>query len=313
MSAARHTGRRKVAGIVLVDKPSGVSSNRALQTVKRLFAAEKAGHTGSLDPLATGMLPVCLGSATKVAGLLLDARKTYHVTAAFGAATDTGDSDGEVIAESPAPVCSRAQVLAALARFVGSIEQVPPMYSALKHRGRRLYALARRGQEVERQARAVTVYSLELEALAWPTIRFRVECSKGTYVRSLVTDLARELGTAGHVTALRRLAVGPYAEAQMLGIDQLEALAAQGFERLDRTLLPADTALEGWPTIVLDAEQARRLGHGQRVPADAAWPAGRVRLYGPGQDFLGVGNVLASGELKSQRLFLPEQLPDEPA
>ena len=305
MSASRATGRRKVAGIVLVDKPSGVSSNRALQTVKRLFAAEKAGHTGSLDPLATGMLPVCLGSATKIAGLLLDARKSYRVTAAFGVATDTGDAEGQVIAESPAPARSREDVEAVLTRFVGSSEQVPPMYSALKHRGRRLYSLARRGEEVERRARAITIHSLELEAIAWATIRFRVECSKGTYVRTLVTDLAREIGTVGHVTALRRLAVGPYSETQMLAIDRLEALAAEGFEKLDRTLLPADTALAGWPTVVLNAEQARRLGHGQRVPADASWPAGRVRLYGPDEDFLGVGNVLASGELESQRLFLP--------
>ena len=312
MAHARATGRRKVAGLVLIDKPSGASSNRVLQTVKRLFAAEKAGHTGSLDPLATGMLPVCLGSATKVAGLLLDARKSYRVTASFGAATDTGDADGTVIARSAAPQPSPDGIAAALAGFVGSIEQIPPMYSALKHQGRRLYSLARRGEEVERKARAVTIHLLEPEAIEWPTMRFRVECSKGTYVRSLVTDLARALGTLGHVTALRRLTVGPYSEAQMIGIDRLEALAREGFEALDRTLLPADTALDGWPTVVLDAEQARRLGHGQRIPAAVSWPPGRVRLYGPEREFLGVGNVLASGELRSQRLFLQERLGENP-
>jgi tRNA pseudouridine55 synthase len=295
---------------VLVDKPSGLTSNRVLQTLKRLFAAEKAGHTGSLDPLATGMLPICFGSATKVAGLLLDARKSYRVWVRLGAATDTGDAEGKVIAESPAPPRSRDDILAVLARFVGPIEQVPPMYSALKHRGRRLYSLARRGEEVVRQARPVTIHFLELESIDWPVLCFSVECSKGTYVRSLVTDIARELGTLGYVTALRRLSVGPYSEAEMNGIDRLEALAAEGFETLDSVLLPADTALAGWPTIVLDAEQARRLSQGQRVLADVAWPAGRVRLYGPEQVFLGLGNVLAGGELKSQRLFLPERLGD---
>jgi tRNA pseudouridine55 synthase len=191
---------------------------------------------------------------------------------------------------------------------MGPIEQVPPMYSALKHRGRRLYSLARRGEEVARQARPVTIHSLALESIEWPALRFCVECSKGTYIRSLVTDIARELGTLGHVTALRRLAVGPYLEPEMNGIERLEALAAEGFEKLDSVLLPADTALAGWPTILLGAEQARRLSLGQRVPADPGWPIGRARLYGPETVFLGVGNVLASGELESQRLFLPEQL-----
>jgi tRNA pseudouridine55 synthase len=312
VSPVRATGRRNVAGIVLVDKPMGVTSNRVLQTVKRWFAAEKAGHTGSLDPLATGMLPICLGSATKVAGLLLDARKSYRVCATFGAATDTGDAEGKVIAESAAPARTRADVLALFSRFVGAIAQVPPMYSALKHRGSRLYTLARRGEEVARAARTITIHSLELEEIEWPMMRFRVECSKGTYVRSLVTDLARELGTLGHVTALRRLSVGPYSETEMHGFEQLRALATEGFARLDSVLLPADTALAGWPTVLLNAEQARRLGHGQPVLADTSWPAGRVRLYGPEQVFLGVGNVLASGELKSQRLFLPERLGDNP-
>jgi tRNA pseudouridine55 synthase len=276
-----------------------------LQKVKRLFAAEKAGHTGSLDPLATGMLPVCLGSATKVAGLLLDARKSYRVSATLGVATDTGDAEGAVIAQSAAPPRAREDVTRVFARFHGSVEQVPPMFSALKRQGRRLYSLARRGEHVEREPRAVTIHRLELEAIEWPTIRFVVECSKGTYVRSLVVDIARQLGTLGHVAALRRLTVGPYSEVEMIAIDRLETLAAEGLEALDAVLLPAETALAGWPTIVLDAEQARRLSHGQTIPADASWPAGRVRLFGPGHGFLGVGNVLASGELRSQRLFLP--------
>jgi tRNA pseudouridine55 synthase len=303
--ARNASGRRKVTGIVLVDKPAGQTSNRVLQRVKRLFDAAKAGHTGSLDPLATGMLPVCLGEATKISGLLLSARKTYRVGAVFGIATDTCDADGAVVDRAPAPERTWDEVAAALAEFCGPIEQTPPMYSALKHQGRRLYELARRGQEVERKARNVTIFRLALEAVDWPGIRFSVECSKGTYVRSLAVDIAARLETVGHVAALRRLSVAPFAEGQMVELARLEALAQQGFDVLDRELKPPDSALVDWPKLLLDDDQARRLCHGQQLAAQASWPTGRVRLYGPGRDFLGIGNVLGSGELKPQRLFVP--------
>jgi tRNA pseudouridine55 synthase len=295
---------RDVTGIVLLDKPAGITSNQALQRVKRLFGAAKAGHTGSLDPLATGMLPICLGEATKVSGLLLDAAKSYRVTAALGAATDTCDADGTVVERRPAPEIEASGIEAALAGFVGEIEQVPPMYSALKHKGRRLYELARRGEEVEREARRVTIYAIELEAVDWPVLEFRVDCSKGTYVRTLVVDLAARLGTVGHVRALRRLAVAPYAQSQMRDIADLEALAAEGWDRLDATLLPPDGALCAWPAIELDVEAALRLRQGQWLASDPARAPGRVRLYGEDGAFLGVGEVLATGELRPRRLFV---------
>jgi tRNA pseudouridine55 synthase len=177
------------------------------------------------------------------------------------------------------------------------------MYSALEHHGQRLYVLARRGEEVERKPRAVTIFRLALEAIEWPSVRFVVECSKGTYVRSLAVDFAARLGTVGHVAALRRLSVAPYAEQQMIEVARLEKLAEESLEALDRALLPADSALADWPMVTLDGDQARRLRQGQSVSADVSWPAGRVRLYAPGRDFVGVGNVLASGELAPQRLF----------
>src|SRR5690606_16559384 len=240
---------RNVRGILLRDKPSGLTSNQALQRARRLFKAAKAGHTGSLDPLATGMLPICFGAATKLAGYLLDARKTYFVTAKLGVATDTGDADGEVIATSDAPAPSEADVRAAVASFVGEIEQTPPMYSALKQDGKRLYELAREGIVVEREPRRVRIDEMTLESWAWPELSFRVTCSKGTYVRTLVTDLAEKLGTLGHVTALRRLAVEPFDPADMIGFEQLERDAEEGLAALDRRLLPAERALAGWPRI----------------------------------------------------------------
>jgi tRNA pseudouridine55 synthase len=296
--------RRDVGGIVLVDKPAGITSNRTLQIVKRIFMAAKAGHTGSLDPLATGMLPVCLGSATKVSGLLLDSAKTYRVTARLGVATDTGDADGAVIGENEAPALGGREVAAALAAFCGEIEQIPPMYSALKHHGRRLYELARRGKEVERAPRRVRISRLDLERVEWPHVEFVVACSKGTYVRSLVIDIAERLGTIGHVVALRRLEVEPFSESQMLDLARLRELAEQGVAALDQTLLPPDTALAAWPGLWLDADQARLISRGQRLTADPARPTGLVRLYSPGDRFLGIGEVLATGELRSRRLFL---------
>src|SRR5690606_22393216 len=208
---------RNVRGILLLDKPSGVTSNRALQRAKRLFQAAKAGHTGSLDPLATGMLPICFGAATKLAGYLLDARKTYAVTAELGTATDSADADGQVIAQSATPPPAELDVREAVASFEGDIEQTPPMYSALKRDGRRLYELARQGIVVDRAPRRVRIDTMTVEEYAWPTVRFTVTCSKGTYVRTLVTDLAARLGTLGHVTALRRLAVEPFDSADMVG------------------------------------------------------------------------------------------------
>ncbi len=295
---------RNVSGVLLLDKPAGVTSNGALQRVKRLFDAAKAGHAGSLDPLATGMLPLCFGSATKISGFVLDAAKTYRVTARAGQATDSGDADGEVVETVAPPALDAARLGSVLETFRGEQTQVPPMHSALKRDGRRLYELAREGRVVEREARAIVIHAIELERVEGSDFEFRVECSKGTYVRSLVVDIAARLGTLAHVTALRRLAVEPFAESQMVDEPALErAAAAGGPKALDALLLPADSALAGLPRLELDAQRAAELLHGRRVRAETAWPRGSVRLYGPDARFLGVGEVLDDREVAPRRLF----------
>lgn len=305
MSRARG-GRKKgraIDGVLLLDKPIGLTSNQALQRVKRLFDARKAGHTGSLDPLASGLLPICLGQATKVSGFLLNAGKRYQVVARLGQRTDTGDADGQVIEERPVPALDRGLVKRVLARFEGSQTQVPPMYSALKHQGQRLYKLARQGIEIERQPREIEIHGLELLSLEADALGLEVACSKGTYVRTLVEDIAQALGTVAHVIVLRRLGVGPYAEGRMYKLEELEALAEQGMERLDELLLPVDSALEHWPSVELGADSAYYLMQGQAVMAPGAPSSGKVRLYDEGHGFLGIGEVKLDGRVAPTRLF----------
>jgi tRNA pseudouridine55 synthase len=285
--------RRPVDGILLLDKPEGITSNAALQRVRRAYQARRAGHTGSLDPLASGLLPVCLGQATKASRFLLDADKTYEVTVALGERTETGDREGRVVERAPVPALDEAAVRRVAAGFVGAHEQVPPMYSALRHEGQRLYRLARRGIEVERPPRRVVIHRLELLAVDGPRLRFEVRCSKGTYVRTLAEDLARALGTVGHVTSLRRLALGPFTAPCMHALADVEALA-RDWPALDALLLPPDAALAGLPAVQFGlAEQALVLqGQAVFVPG----PGGsRVRMYGPGERFLGVGRMTAEG------------------
>jgi len=295
---------RNVRGILLLDKPSGLTSNQALQRAKRLFQAAKAGHTGSLDPLATGMLPICFGAATKLAGYLLDARKTYSVTAKLGIATDTGDADGNVIATSDAVPPDDRAVREVVHSFVGEIEQTPPMYSALKRDGKRLYDLARQGIVVEREPRIVRIDMMTLDEYAWPILRFTMTCSKGTYVRTLVTDMAEKLGTLGHVIALRRLAVEPFDPADMVGFEQLERDAADGLAALDKRLLPAEHALAAWPRLELPPPSTERLLKGQSIPAAADWPVGLVRIADRNLGFVGVGEVLPQRRLAPRRMLL---------
>jgi tRNA pseudouridine55 synthase len=295
--------RRDIHGIVLLDKPTGLTSNQALQRVKRLCNARKAGHSGSLDPLATGMLPICLGEATKLSSFMLAANKSYDVRAALGAATTTGDSDGEVTEKAAVPALSEQSVLAALAGFVGKIEQVPPMYSALKHEGQRLYTLARKGIEVERPARSVHIHALDLVSYDSPTLELRVRCSKGTYVRTLVEDLAKALGTVAHVTALHRLAVAPFEDQGMTTLAAVESAAEAGPDQIDALLLPVDSALADWPRLIVAPDNARRLVQGQAVPAEPDWPESKVLLYVPGQRFFGIGEILPHRRLVPKRIF----------
>jgi tRNA pseudouridine55 synthase len=299
---------RDVDGILLLDKPLGLSSNQALQRVRRAFRAAKAGHTGSLDPLATGVLPICLGQATKVSGLLLDDDKTYEARVVLGARTSTGDAEGEVVERLPIPVLGRPEVEAALARFTGEQDQLPPMYSALKRDGRPLYELAREGVEVERATRRIVVHRIALLEFGDGSLTFEVECSKGTYVRTLGEDLARALGTCGHLGTLRRTAVGAFAGLPLQTLEELEAVAADG-RPLDDRLLPVDAPLRSWPTITLDAAGARDVLHG-RAAACAPVASGAVRIYGPDHRLLGLGTVDASGSRVAPDRLLTSAGPD---
>ena len=303
MRKRRNPGR-EVHGILLLDKPGGLSSNQALQRVKRLYGAAKAGHTGSLDPLATGMLPICFGEATKVSSYLLGAGKSYAVRSRLGVATDSGDADGRVIAEvQDAPTPDQKAVRNVLARFIGDLEQVPPMHSALKHGGKRLYELARQGLEVHRPPRSVHISAIELLELDGPRFSFTVSCSKGTYIRTLVEDIAKALGTLGHVTGLRRTAVEPFAGEEMVTQEVVEDASGEGPECLDGLLLPVDRALSQWPRLVLPAELCGLLSHGQPVAAEPGWPRSWVRLYSPEEEFFGIGEVRPHGELAPRRIF----------
>ncbi len=294
---------RDIHGILLLDKPSGPTSNQVLQRAKRLFQATKAGHTGSLDPLATGMLPICFGAATRLSSFLLGASKTYAVSAKLGEATDSGDSHGVLIAQQGRLNLSTAAVSMVLAKFLGETEQVPPMHSALKHQGRRLYQLARQGIEVERPARSVQITAIKLLAFDWPGLQFTVTCSKGTYIRTLVEDIAKELGTIGHVVGLRRTAVEPFRDTDMVSIQTLEASASEGWDSLDAILRPVDSALTQWPRLVLQEELCGRLSNGQAVSAEQDWPRSWVRLYDPDQVFFGIGEVESEGRLVPRRIF----------
>ena len=300
----RCRGGRNLNGILLLDKSQGVTSNGALQMAKKMFAAAKAGHTGSLDPLATGMLPICFGEATKFSQFLLDADKRYRVTAQLGVSTETGDADGEVRETRPVDV-TEPRVLEALDRFLGEIEQVPSMYSAIKHNGTPLYKLAREGITVERKPRRVTIHEISDARLEeGDRLSFDVACSKGTYVRSLVEDLGEMLGCGAHVAALRRLSAGPYPAERMLTLEQLgEIKAAGGFEAIDELLLPLSTSVADWPRVALGETSAYYLRQGQPVMTSDRPMDGWVSIYEASTDtFMGVGEVLEDGRIAPRRL-----------
>jgi tRNA pseudouridine55 synthase len=300
MNARANKRSEPVDGFLLLNKPAGLTSNQALQRVKRLLNARKAGHAGSLDPAATGMLPLCFGEATKVCAFLLDADKVYRVTARLGTATDTGDGDGAPVAEAPVPDLSRDEWDAILQSFRGESMQVPPMYSALKKDGKRLYELARRGETVEREPRPIRIGEIALLEAAGRRLVFRVRCSKGTYVRTLVEDIARAAGTVAHTAALHRESVAGFRAEDM---HDLAGFEDEGAEALRRRLLPPDQALAGLPEIRLEPAQSRRFAHGQTVAAGPAEAPGTVRVYDAAGGFLGVGERAADGRLAPRRLF----------
>ena len=299
---------RKLHGILLLDKASGPSSNQALQRVRHLFRADKAGHTGALDPLATGLLPVCFGEATKIAGGLLGARKAYETVARLGITTDTDDAEGSVLRERPVPPLDIASIDAALAKLNGRIQQVPPIYSALKRGGEPLYAKARRGETIEIEPREVDVHEFSLESAAdlldpAPKLRLHVECGSGTYVRSLVRDLGELLGCGAHVAELRRLWVDPFRDPRMWTFEALEALAARGEHHLEACLLPIEAGMVAWPEVRLSDLQAAKFGQGQLIKGPFR-QRGEVAACNAEGRALGIAEVDAVGDLRGKRLFV---------
>lgn len=292
-----------VDGLLLLDKPSGMTSNRALQTVRRLLNARKAGHTGSLDPAATGMLPLCFGEATKVCAYLLNADKSYRVTAKLGIATNTCDADGKETSTAAVPELSADDWDAILQGFSGESTQIPPMFSALKKNGKRLYELARRGETVERDPRPVRINEIRLLEIAGSRLVFRVSCSKGTYIRVLVEDIARVAGTVAHTARLHRESVGDFAAVDMLDMAVVEDLAAQDIEALRAKLLPPDVALASMQMVSISAAEAANFSAGQSVEVAAAQATGLTRVYGAGRKFIGVGEVTGNGQLAPRRVF----------
>lgn len=302
MGRRRKSGRN-IRGILLLDKPLGITSNKALQDVKYIFKAQKAGHTGSLDPLADGLLPICFGAATKVSAFLLDADKRYLVRVRLGVTTTTADAEGEVLETRTVDGISEIDIRQVLAGFEGVIEQIPPMYSALKHKGERLYKLARDGIEVEREPRQVTIHQITMLSHSGDEFELDVHCSKGTYIRTLAEDIGTKLGCGAHVTALRRTGVGPYGADNLVTMEQIHRLAEDGFSALDGLLLPIESALAGWPEVRLSPDGAFYLGQGQPVLVPNAPTEGMVRIYDANGSFMGAGEVLDDGRVAPRRMM----------
>ncbi len=301
---SRRQRGREVSGILLLNKPLEETSNGALQRVKRLYNAKKAGHTGSLDPLASGMLPICFGEATKFSQFLLESDKTYEVTARLGIATTTGDAEGEILATLEPPKLEIKTLEETLQDFRGLITQIPSMFSAIKHNGEPLYKLARRGIEVERPSREVTIYELILKEYTGETVSLDVHCSKGTYIRTLVEDLGKALGCGAHVAKLHRSNAGPYKGQKMYSHEELEAILEQdGVPGLDACLLPMETAVAVWPYLQLSSQTGYYLRQGQAVLVPKAPTEGWVRLYNQDECFLGVGEIQDDGRVAPRRLL----------
>jgi tRNA pseudouridine55 synthase len=290
--------RRNIHGILLLDKRLGISSNRALQEVKRLFNANKAGHTGSLDPLATGLLPICFGEATKVSGMMLDDNKRYLVIVQLGIKTDTGDLEGSVIDTRPVPELTLDEIKAILERFTGEIDQIPPMYSALKHNGKKLYELARAGKTVERKARRISIFELKLLSASKDSLELEVYCSKGTYIRSLAEDIGDNIGCGATVKALRRIQSGNFSLEQAKSLEALQELDGQ---QLMATLIDVDIPLKSLPSVQLTSQQAISIKFGQALELTEE-PQGSVRMY-CADEFLGLGEMRLDGKLVPKKIF----------
>jgi len=315
MSRRKPKGRA-LDGILLLDKPLGISSNKALQIVKRLFNAQKAGHTGSLDPLATGMLPICFGEATKVSSFLLESNKSYQTTATLGKITTTGDAEGEVLQERTIPTLNESDINNTLATFKGSINQTPPMYSALKHQGQPLYKLARKGIEIERKHRQITIFDLTLSNHTTHSLSLHVSCSKGTYIRTLVEDIGEALGCGAYVSMLKRTMVDPFYDHKMVSLDTLEKYAAEG-KNIDQFLLSTDTGLSHFQAITLTEKATIAYLYGQSVEIDPSFSHLKEELTDPSittylrtydyrKRFLGVSTLSDHKNIVPKRLMVKQ-------
>ncbi|MDP8162334.1 tRNA pseudouridine(55) synthase TruB [Pasteurella skyensis] len=295
---------RDINGVFLLDKPQGMSSNHILQKVKSVFNANKAGHTGALDPLATGMLPICFGEATKFSQFLLDSDKRYIVTAKLGERTDSSDADGEIV-QTRAIEVIQSQIIDALEQFRGNILQIPTMFSALKHNGKPLYEYARAGITIEREARPITIFELNFISYEEPYLTLEVHCSKGTYIRTLIDDLGEKLGCGAHVTVLRRIGVATYPASKMMTWDKLQNLAeSHSLSELDQYLLPVDSAVATLPKLSLNSEQTKAVGFGQRLKLmNDQQIFGQVRLFSATDCFLGIGDVDKNNILRPNRMI----------
>ncbi len=296
----RRNKGRALDGMLLLDKRSGVSSNYALQEIKRLFGAAKAGHTGSLDPLASGVLPICFGQATKLSRFLLNTNKRYAVDIRLGIVTSTGDAEGDVVSESAVPVLCRLGIEQILDKFTGKVDQVPPMHSALKHDGVRLYELARKGIEVDRKPRSVTIFDLQVTGYNSPILSLNVHCSKGTYIRTLAEDIGAMIGCGAYVADLRRTAVADFYIADTCKLDRLKLMESD--ERLNY-LMPLDRIVQFMPSVEFDNESVFFIRQGQAVLTSKAPATGWVRLYAEGQQFIGIGEVLTDQRVAPRRLI----------
>ncbi len=295
--------KRPVDGVLLLDKPLGLSSNQALQRAKWLYQAAKAGHTGSLDPLASGLLPLCFGEATKFSHFLLDSNKSYRAHIKLGSTTTTGDAEGEVLTAAKVDVTPEA-LDTVLKRFHGEIQQVPPMYSALKHEGKALYEYARAGVNIERPARAVTIYKIELQHFEQDELEIVVACSKGTYIRTLAEDIGNALGCGAYLAGLRRLTTAQFGLASAFSLDQLEAMTV---EQRDQILLPVDVILENMPSVQLDEISTHYLLQGQAIWKSGLNLTGFFRLYTENGKFLGIGQQEPDGKIAPKRLLVTKQ------
>ena len=304
---SRRGNGRRINGIFLLDKDKGITSNDALQRVKRLFGAEKAGHTGSLDPLATGVLPICFGQATKFSQFLLDSDKSYETTIKLGVVTDSGDADGVILSQHPVPALNKAEINKKLSTFRGKIKQIPPMFSAIKIDGKPLYKLARKGITIERPERQVEIFKLELLSICDNEIKLFIQCSKGTYIRSLAEDIGTALGCGGHVKELKRLSVGPFSIGKSFSYSSL-TLIENDFKRLDSKLLSISSVVSDWPKILVAEHSGKSLRNGRTILIDKVLSLGMVRIFSRElkgvSDFLGVGEVFADGRVVPRKILV---------